>query len=175
MQRVQFPALDPEGGLHLAVGTSDAGVPQFSHQGAESGVGSYFLYQANKNGALFMANAALEDAAYESLMNRLLEEIPNLPAATPTPTPEPTPEPAPTPTPPPVTGVLADSGFRPNTHGFRFENYGDVAGVINLTPDELQRMFGDRVFATLTATAKVLTPAAQKWMEVTSGEMNGGH
>ncbi|MBI4658167.1 MAG: hypothetical protein HY735_04825 [Verrucomicrobia bacterium] len=81
----------------------------------------------------------------------------------------------PPPPPPPVTGLLADSGFRPSVNGFQFENYGTIPGGVNLTGDELQRMFGDRVFATDTATEKVLTPAAQKWMEVTSNEMNGGH
>lgn len=177
MLRVQFPDVDPEGGLHVGVAPSDSGETQFYHQGEENGVGAYFFYQGNKSAALFMANARLKEDAYDSLMNRLLEEIPNLPAGTPspTPTPEPTPTPTPTPTPSPGTPLLADNGFRPSANGFRFENYGSVPGVINLTPDELQRMFGDRVFATLTPAQKILTPAAQKWMEVTSGEMNGGH
>jgi len=79
------------------------------------------------------------------------------------------------PPPPPPAGLLADNGFRPANDGFKFENYGKAEGVINLTPAELQRMFGDRVFATANATEKILTPAAQKWMEETSDSMNGGH
>jgi hypothetical protein len=77
--------------------------------------------------------------------------------------------------PPPQTGLLADNGFRPNGDGFKFENYGQAEGRINLTPAELQRMFGDRVFATANGAEKILTPAAQKWMEETSKAMDGGH
>lgn len=83
MQRVQFPALDPEGGLLLGVGETANGVRQFYHQGAESGVGTYFLFQPDKTGALFMSNGSLRNSAYDSLMKRLLEEIPKLPAVIP--------------------------------------------------------------------------------------------
>ena len=165
MQRVQFPDVDPEAGLHLGLAESDSGEMQFYHQGEENGVGTYFYYEGNQSAALFMANARLKPGAYDSLMDRLLAEIPNLATGTPDSTPDPT----------PGNRWLADSGFRPGTHGFQFENYGSVPGILNLTPDELQRMFGDRVFATRTATQRILTPAAQKWMEVTNDEMNGGH
>ncbi len=83
MQRAQFPALDPEGSLLLGVREPANGVPQFFHQGAESGVGSYFLFQTDKTGALFMCNGSLKNDSYDSLMNRLLEEIPKVPVVSP--------------------------------------------------------------------------------------------
>jgi hypothetical protein len=65
----------------------------------------------------------------------------------------------------------ASSGFDVNVNGFKFENYGNDTGVENLTPTEMQRLFGDGVFA----GGGALTPPAQKWMDETNQGMSGGH
>ncbi len=69
---------------------------------------------------------------------------------------------------------VADSGFRPATNGFPFENYGNADVQQNLTANEMKRMFGDQVCG---ATGKkcVLTPPAQEWMDETNKAMDGGH
>lgn len=68
----------------------------------------------------------------------------------------------------------ADSGFRPETDGFSFENYGG-GGETNLTPTEMQRMFGDQVCANTSGGTCTLTPPARQWMEQINGYMDGGH
>jgi hypothetical protein len=70
--------------------------------------------------------------------------------------------------------LAADLGFRPETHGFSFENYGNENGVQNLTPADMRRMFGNQVCATQTEDC-VLTPPAELWMEQTNKGMDGGH
>jgi hypothetical protein len=47
---------------------------------------------------------------------------------------------------PQLDGVIS-SGFDPTTDGFGFENYGNDIPASNLTPTEMQRMFGDSVCA----------------------------
>lgn len=72
--------------------------------------------------------------------------------------------------------LIADTGFRPSTNGFQFENYGsNVPGLVNLTTNEMRRMFGDRVCASMANGICTLTPPAQKWMESQNRSMNGGH
>ena len=66
---------------------------------------------------------------------------------------------------PEVSKAEADSGFRPEQHGFSFPNYGDEPGIVNLTSAEMQKMFGDKVCASLAGGACVLTPPAQSWMD----------
>lgn len=75
----------------------------------------------------------------------------------------------------PGTGgdLVADLGFRPQVNGFQFENYGE--GFTNLTPAEMQRIFGDQVCAQLRGDECVLTPPARQWMEQWNDSMNGGH
>ncbi|MCZ7671245.1 MAG: hypothetical protein M5U34_30980 [Chloroflexi bacterium] len=68
----------------------------------------------------------------------------------------------------------ADSGFRPESDGFGFENYGDEADAINLTAVEMQRMFGEQVCANQT-NGCTLTPPARQWMEQMNEGMDGGH
>ncbi len=68
----------------------------------------------------------------------------------------------------------ADSGFRPESDGFSFENYGDEADAINLTAVEMQRMFGEQVCANQT-NGCTLTPPARQWMEQMNEGMDGGH
>lgn len=73
-------------------------------------------------------------------------------------------------------GVLVyDFGFRPDQHGFRFENYGDDIEVTNLTADEMRRMFGDQVCARISGDSCTLTPPAAQWMKQINGDMAGGH
>ncbi len=69
----------------------------------------------------------------------------------------------------------ADSGFRPTVNGFSFENYGNDAVSANLTPAEVQRMFGDQVCANLNGGTCALTPPAKQWMEQINSYMDGGH
>ena len=80
----------------------------------------------------------------------------------------------------------ADTGFRPEANGFAIPNYGgevvdpqtgQSSPVVNLTPIEMRRMFGDAVCATQPdgGGACPLTPPASQWMEQTNASMNGGH
>lgn len=66
-----------------------------------------------------------------------------------------------------------DSGFRPATDGFSFENYGD--GQPNLGPAEMRRLFGDGVCGSKPADDCALTPAAKEQMDRANGTMSGGH
>jgi hypothetical protein len=67
------------------------------------------------------------------------------------------------------------SGFTPEVDGFSFYNYGNDIPASNLTPDEVRRMFGDEVCASLVAEECILTPPAQQWMEQINEYMSGGH
>ncbi|HSJ54675.1 MAG TPA: hypothetical protein VLC52_13125, partial [Anaerolineae bacterium] len=69
----------------------------------------------------------------------------------------------------------ADSGFRPEMHGFGFENYGGEPGITNLTAAEVHRMYGDRVCASMAGGECILTPQAEQWMKQINGYMDGGH
>jgi len=73
-----------------------------------------------------------------------------------------------------ATLFMADLGFRPETDGFSFENYGNENGIQNLIPADMQRMFGNNVCATSGDTC-ILTPPAEQWMEETNKGMDGGH
>lgn len=71
-------------------------------------------------------------------------------------------------------GLLAfDSGFRPDTDGFAFENYGDEYGSVGLTEVEMQRLFGNQVCS--GDADCTLLPNARRWMEENNKEMTGGH
>jgi hypothetical protein len=70
--------------------------------------------------------------------------------------------------------VVADSGFRPEKDGFSFENY--AQGPENLTPSEVQDMYGPQVCAARQGGQCVLTPPAQAWMNATNNDLSqGGH
>jgi hypothetical protein len=71
--------------------------------------------------------------------------------------------------------LVSDLGFRPDTNGFNFENYGSDNGAKDLTEVEVQRMFGDQVCALKKDGQCVLNPTAQQWMEQTNKDMAGGH
>lgn len=71
--------------------------------------------------------------------------------------------------------AINDSGFRPNIDGFSFQNYGDDPVTVDLTPAELQRMFGDRVCASNESGKCILTYPAQRWMDQAIAAMKNGH
>jgi len=70
---------------------------------------------------------------------------------------------------------VADLGFNPERDGFSFPNYGNSPGLVNLTPIEVQRLFGTRVVAATNGANIVLTPPGLKWMQQQNDGMNGGH
>ncbi|MBM4460864.1 MAG: hypothetical protein FJ011_24405 [Chloroflexi bacterium] len=76
---------------------------------------------------------------------------------------------------PAATAMIADLGFRPEVHGFNFENYSAEPNVQSLTAVEVRRLFGDQVCATLSGGRCVLTPPGQQWLEQINGDMAGGH
>ncbi len=70
--------------------------------------------------------------------------------------------------------VIADSGFQPSTNGFSFQNY--AKGYQDLTPVEMERLFGPAVCGAQVSGACVLTPAGRQWMEHYNNLMaRGGH
>jgi hypothetical protein len=76
-----------------------------------------------------------------------------------------------------ASGAIAteDSGFRPGINGFAFQNYGDDIATVDLTPAEMQRMFGDRVCACTKDGNCTLTYPARMWMEAAITAMRYGH
>jgi hypothetical protein len=81
--------------------------------------------------------------------------------------------------PPPPIGVVADSGFRPGPNGFTFQNYGDTlaSGAVptNLTPADVETIFGKAVCADADIGKCNLIPEAQAWMEQMNQAMADGH
>ncbi len=67
------------------------------------------------------------------------------------------------------------SDFKPAASGFKFQNYGNLKGVSNLTAIELRRMFGDQVCVSVEGDKCTLTPVAEQWMERQNKSMGGGH
>lgn len=70
---------------------------------------------------------------------------------------------------------INDSGFRPNVDGFSFQNYGDNPQTVDLTPEEMQRMFGDQVCASTAGGKCTLTYPAERWMNQAISAMKSGH
>jgi hypothetical protein len=70
---------------------------------------------------------------------------------------------------------INDSGFRPNIDGFSFQNYADDPATVDLTPAELQRMFGDKVCASTANGKCILTYPAERWMNQAISAMKSGH
>ncbi len=84
------------------------------------------------------------------------------------------------------SALLADAGFRPAVDGFSIPNFGgegydpqtgQTFPVINLTPVEMRRLFGDAVCAAVPDSngSCVLTPPASQWMEQRNSGLSGGH
>ena len=75
----------------------------------------------------------------------------------------------------PASGTItADSGFRPNTNGYSFENYGNDINPQNLGPNEMAKLYGRAVCTTDTGPCRLI-PAADEWAKQVSGAMNDGH
>jgi hypothetical protein len=71
--------------------------------------------------------------------------------------------------------LVADIGFRPEVNGLPFANYGNDVSATNLTPAEMQRIFGNGVCGDIKDGQCLLSPPAQQWMEQWNGTMGGGH
>lgn len=70
---------------------------------------------------------------------------------------------------------VSNTGFNVKTNGFSFENYGNEAGVKNLQPDDLLKIFGDTVCVRSTNGNCLLSPSANQWLQVNNDGMDGGH
>lgn len=75
----------------------------------------------------------------------------------------------------PTGEIIADSGFRPDVDGFGFPNYGNEDEPQNLTPANVEALFGEQVCIVGTGFDCLLTPAGQTWMETQNEIMGGGH
>jgi hypothetical protein len=75
----------------------------------------------------------------------------------------------------PTGELVADNGFRPTKNGFPFENYGNDGNPQNLTPADVQQLFGDQVCSSGSGESCQLTPPAQQWMDESNKSMAGGH
>jgi hypothetical protein len=79
--------------------------------------------------------------------------------------------------------IIADNGFRPKPNGFSFVNYGDqlvvdntpIGAPNNLTPAELQNIFGSQVCSSGSGSSCELSPPAKAWLQEENQGMNGGH
>jgi len=69
----------------------------------------------------------------------------------------------------------ADNGFRPQTHGFSFPNYGDEHPEGDLTVAEARRMFGDAACRTVNDKGCRPTLATKMWIKSANQAMAGGH
>lgn len=68
-----------------------------------------------------------------------------------------------------------DTGFKPDINGFSFQNYGNNPQIVDLTPAELKRLFGDQVCRSNTDGKCILSPPAQRWMDQANYAMGYGH
>ncbi|MBP8177418.1 MAG: hypothetical protein KAX77_06575, partial [Xanthomonadales bacterium] len=72
--------------------------------------------------------------------------------------------------------VVADSGFRPQPHGFSFQNWGGKEHPhAQLTADDAAYLFGDQVCARKQGDRCVPTPAASMWIAEMNRATESGH
>lgn len=71
--------------------------------------------------------------------------------------------------------VVSDSGFNINTDGFAFENYASAPDIVNLKPNDMRRLFGDKACIRLTNNDCTVTPPVLQWMNDANAAMNNGH
>ncbi|MBN8866705.1 MAG: hypothetical protein J0H98_04050 [Solirubrobacterales bacterium] len=71
--------------------------------------------------------------------------------------------------------IVADSGFRPGTNGFSFDNYDNSNGYKNLDAAEMQRIYGRAACLSGRGATCVLNPPMREWMDVLNDLMGGGH
>ena len=69
---------------------------------------------------------------------------------------------------------LSDFGMRAETHSFSFDNYGS-GPYTNLTPAEMQRIFGDQACASTADGSCLLHPQIKEIMDAWNKSMDGGH
>ena len=65
--------------------------------------------------------------------------------------------------------------FKPTTNGFKFRNYSNASGYANMRAEELRRMFGDGVCASIDGDKCTLTPPGSEYLEAMNRAMGGGH
>lgn len=70
---------------------------------------------------------------------------------------------------------VAGIRFSPATGGFAFPNYGNTAGIMNLTPVQMQQLFGPVVCTSGTGASCLLSPPALQWMTEQNQLMASGH
>ncbi|MCW2958291.1 MAG: hypothetical protein JWP18_1094 [Solirubrobacterales bacterium] len=75
----------------------------------------------------------------------------------------------------PTGKIIADNGFRPLVDGFSFENYGNEYKPLNMTPFEVEDVFGNQVCVRGTGATCRLSPLAEKWRKAQNEAMGGGH
>ncbi len=72
--------------------------------------------------------------------------------------------------------TLVDSGFRPKPSGFSFPNWGgNEHPSSELTPNDLVKLFGERVCVRWKGDDCVPIPGATLWLEQQNAAMKGGH
>ncbi|HYH61059.1 MAG TPA: hypothetical protein VD766_04265, partial [Solirubrobacterales bacterium] len=71
--------------------------------------------------------------------------------------------------------IVVDSGFRPDTNGYSFQNYGNEKKPANLNAVNMQTLFGPRVCIAKSGAACKLTPGAEAWRKKQNAGMAGGH
>ena len=76
-------------------------------------------------------------------------------------------------------GVLADTGFRAETNGFSFQNFGNQypATPGTFTVDEARKLLGDKAICASVDSSNACTasPAALQWIDQMNKGINGGH
>jgi hypothetical protein len=72
--------------------------------------------------------------------------------------------------------IVAESGFRPDTNGYSFPNYGNEGGPQNLSAASMLKLFGAGVCAgAVEGDTCTLSPPADAWREAQNKGMGGGH
>jgi hypothetical protein len=72
--------------------------------------------------------------------------------------------------------IVAESGFRPDTNGYSFPNYGNENDPQNLDAAAMVKLFGAGVcIGPLENGTCALTPAADAWRQTQNKGMGGGH
>jgi hypothetical protein len=71
--------------------------------------------------------------------------------------------------------IAALEGYDVRVHGFAFENYGNEKNYWQLTPTEVERMFGERVCLSKINDECILTPLGEQWMKQKNEIMGNGH
>jgi hypothetical protein len=73
--------------------------------------------------------------------------------------------------------IVSDSGFRPATNGYSFENYTNDSNPENLNAESMRKLFGPGVCMSGGGESGgcTLTPPARTWKETQNKSMAGGH